>query len=68
MTSLAGYTGSIDWSTLEGDGYISRTDDGSSNTIISVDKDGTAGTTHDLQHIVTLNSVSASTLDDDDIE
>ena len=64
----AGYTGAIDWTTLESGGYISRTDDGSGNTIISVDKDGTAGTTHDLQHIVTLNNVTAANLDDDDIE
>ena len=64
----AGYTGTIDWTTLESGGYISRTDDGSGNTIISVDKDGAAGTTHNLQHIVTLNNVTASNLDDDDIE
>ena len=64
----AGYTGAIDWTTLESGGYIDRTDDGSGNTIISVDKDGTAGTTHDLQHIVTLNNVTAANLDDDDIE
>ena len=64
----AGYTGTIDWSTLESGGYISRADDGSGNTIISVDKDGSAGTTHNLQHIVTLNNVTASNLDDDDIE
>ena len=64
----AGYTGAIDWTTLESGGYISRTDDGSGNTIISVDKDGTAGTTHDLQHIVTLNNTTAANLDDDDIE
>ena len=64
----AGYTGAIDWTTLESGGYISRADDGSGNTIISVDKDGTAGTTHDLQHIVTLNNVTAANLDDDDIE
>ena len=64
----AGYTGAIDWTTLESGGYISRTDDGSGNTIISVDKDGTAGTTHDLQHIVTLNNVTSTDLDDDDIE
>ena len=64
----AGYTGAIDWTTLESGGYISRADDGSGNTIISVDKDGTAGTTHDLQHIVTLNNTTAANLDDDDIE
>ena len=64
----AGYTGSIDWSTLESGGYIERTDDGSGNTIISVDKDGAAGNTHDLQHIVTLNNTTAANLDDDDIE
>ena len=64
----AGYTGNINWNDLESGGYISRTDDGSGNTIISVDKDGTAGTTHNLQHIVTLNNTTASNLDDDDIE
>ena len=64
----AGYTGNINWNDLESGGYISRADDGSGNTIISVDKDGTAGTTHDLQHIVTLNNVTAANLDDDDIE
>ena len=64
----AGYTGNINWNDLESGGYIDRTDDGSGNTIISVDKDGTAGTTHDLQHIVTLNNTTASNLDDDDIE
>ncbi len=64
----AGYTGNINWNDLESGGYISRTDDGSGNTIISVDKDGSAGTTHDLQHIVTLNNTTASNLDDDDIE
>ncbi len=64
----AGYTGAIDWTTLESGGYIDRTDDGSGNTIISVDKDGSAGTTHNLQHIVTLNNTTASDLDDNDIE
>ena len=61
----AGYTGAIDWTTLESGGYISRADDGSGNTIISVDKDGGGD---DLQHIVTLNNVTSSNLDDDDIE
>ena len=61
----AGYTGAIDWTTLESGGYISRADDGSGNTIISVDKDGGGD---DLQHIVTLNNVTAANLDDDDIE
>ena len=61
----AGYTGAIDWTTLESGGYISRTDDGSGNTIISVDKDGGGD---DLQHIVTLNNTTAANLDDDDIE
>ena len=64
----AGYTGNINWNDLESGGYIDRTDDGSGNTIISVDKDGSAGTTHNLQHIVTLNNTTASNLDDDDIE
>ena len=65
ILSDIGYTGAVDWNTLETGGYISRADDGSGNTIISVDKDGGGD---DLQHVLTLNGVTAANLDDDDLE
>ena len=65
ILSDIGYIGAVDWNTLETDGYISRADDGSGNTIISVDKDGGGD---NLEHVLTLNGVTAANLDDDDLE